>query len=65
MINSGVGSVNNSKRFGRGVDGVVGGVGGANVKDKALGMARGVSMSITDMSSVLGSNWLQAPVLGS
>ena len=34
---------------------MVGGVGGANVKDRALGIARGVSMSSTDMSSLLDS----------
>ena len=47
------------------MDVVVGGIGGANVKDRALGLARGVSMSVTDMSSVLDSNWMQIPVLGS
>ena len=43
----------------------MGGVGGANVKDRALGLARGVSMRATDMSAVLDSFVLEAPVLGS
>ena len=56
---------NSSGRFGRGVDVVVGGVGRANVKDRALGMARGVNMNVTDMCTSLDSFGMETPVLGS
>ena len=48
-------NMSSSRRFRGSVDVVVGGVGGANVEDRTLGVSMGVSIRITDMSAKLDS----------
>ena len=65
MFSRSINIVSSSGRLGGGVDVVVGGIGGANVKDRALGLTRGVNISVADMSSLLDSFGLFSPVIGS
>ena len=58
-------NVSSSRRFGGSVNVVVGGIGGANVEDRALGLARGASTEVTGMSTALGSIVEGTPVVGS